>query len=79
MGKFVFILLDFVWFGAFVGGLLIKVDGKRGIGKLGSRTRYIRMDFSHAAHIFEGGEESGQKRKGRERRRSCVGSCLSER
>lgn len=64
MGKFVFILFYFVWFGAFVGGLLIKVDGERGIGKLGSPTRYIRMDFSHAAHIFEGGGRVRAKEKG---------------
>lgn len=54
MGKFVFILFDFVWFGGICGWF----------GKLDSPTRYICMDFSCAAHTSEAGGSVRAKEKG---------------
>lgn len=67
VGKFVFILFDFVWFWGFVG-----------IGKLGSPMRYICMDLSRAAHISEAGGRVGAKEKEEGEEEICVGSCLSD-
>lgn len=78
VGKFVFILFDFVWFGGICGWFDNKVVGTKGVGKLGSPTRYICMDFSRAAHVSEAGGRVRAKEKGEGEEEICVGSCLSD-